>query len=134
MYVGRTWRGELGRITSGEWKVLAAVLLVGFAVRLFRLGQPDSIIFDEVYFGKFAGKYIKTRYYVDVHPPLAKLLITLAIVIRPTILLAIPLQINSYLDPLNQKRLHEGEIETHVVPCGCPVTTGIPFASKLRHI
>jgi hypothetical protein len=24
MYVGRTWRGELGRITSGEWKVLAA--------------------------------------------------------------------------------------------------------------
>lgn len=34
--------------------------------------------FDEVHFGKFATRYIKTRYFVDVHPPLAKLLITAA--------------------------------------------------------
>lgn len=34
--------------------------------------------FDEVHFGKFAARYIKTRYFVDVHPPLAKLLITAA--------------------------------------------------------
>ncbi|KIO12011.1 glycosyltransferase family 39 protein [Pisolithus tinctorius Marx 270] len=45
---------------------------------MFRISHPDSVVFDEVHFGKFAGRYIKTRYFVDVHPPLAKLLITAA--------------------------------------------------------
>ncbi|KAF8996828.1 glycosyltransferase family 39 protein [Cyathus striatus] len=65
-------------ITSGEWKLLFGVVLVACAVRMFRISYPDSVVFDEVHFGKFASKYIKTQYFVDVHPPLAKLLITLA--------------------------------------------------------
>ncbi|KAF8164772.1 glycosyltransferase family 39 protein [Crassisporium funariophilum] len=65
-------------ITSGEWKLLFVIVLVAAAVRLFRLSKPNSVVFDEVHFGKFASKYIKTQYFVDVHPPLAKLLITLA--------------------------------------------------------
>ncbi|KAI0027371.1 Dolichyl-phosphate-mannose-protein mannosyltransferase-domain-containing protein [Vararia minispora EC-137] len=63
---------------AAEWRVLAVLLLVGAGVRLFRISSPDSVVFDEVHFGKFAARYIKTRYFVDVHPPLAKLLITLA--------------------------------------------------------
>ncbi|KAF8075850.1 glycosyltransferase family 39 protein [Lyophyllum atratum] len=65
-------------LTGGEWKLLFFVVLVAAGVRLFRLSKPNSVVFDEVHFGKFASKYIKTQYFVDVHPPLAKLLITLA--------------------------------------------------------
>lgn len=34
--------------------------------------------FDEVHFGGFAAKYIRQKFFMDVHPPLAKMLITLA--------------------------------------------------------
>ncbi|KAK9459497.1 Dolichyl-phosphate-mannose-protein mannosyltransferase-domain-containing protein [Lipomyces oligophaga] len=59
----------------------ATVMLVtGLAtiVRLYKIWQPTSVVFDEVHFGGFATKYIKGKYFMDVHPPLAKLLITLA--------------------------------------------------------
>ncbi|KAH8105409.1 mannosyltransferase 1 [Cristinia sonorae] len=65
-------------IASAEWKLLLVIILIASVVRLFRISSPDSVVFDEVHFGKFASRYIKSRYFVDVHPPLAKLLITLA--------------------------------------------------------
>ncbi|KAH9175203.1 glycosyl transferase [Lactarius sanguifluus] len=55
-----------------------ALVVIASAVRSFRISKPNSVVFDEVHFGKFASRYIKTRYFVGVHPPLAKLLITLA--------------------------------------------------------
>ncbi|KAL9049360.1 MAG: hypothetical protein Q9162_007256 [Coniocarpon cinnabarinum] len=66
------------KLPSSDWIVLGVVSVVALAVRLFRLYQPTSVVFDEVHFGGFASKYIHGKFFMDVHPPLAKLLIALS--------------------------------------------------------
>ncbi|KAF2724755.1 glycosyltransferase family 39 protein [Polychaeton citri CBS 116435] len=66
------------KMPRGDWEVAFGLTLVALFVRLFRIFQPTSVVFDEVHFGGFASKYIKGKFFMDVHPPLAKLLITLA--------------------------------------------------------
>ena len=65
-------------LPGSDFQILAVVTVVAAVVRLFRIYQPTSVVFDEVHFGGFASKYIKGKFFMDVHPPLAKLLITLA--------------------------------------------------------
>ncbi|KAI9833310.1 MAG: hypothetical protein M1819_003705 [Sarea resinae] len=65
-------------LPGSDFQILGVLTVVGAIVRLFRIYQPSSVVFDEVHFGGFASKYIKGRFFMDVHPPLAKLLITLA--------------------------------------------------------
>ncbi|KAL1845038.1 hypothetical protein VTK73DRAFT_1296 [Phialemonium thermophilum] len=60
-----------------DYQIMLALTVLGALVRLFRIYQPTSVVFDEVHFGGFASKYIKGKFFMDVHPPLAKLLITL---------------------------------------------------------
>ncbi|ORY60622.1 glycosyltransferase family 39 protein [Pseudomassariella vexata] len=60
-----------------DYQVMAVLTVLGAIVRLFRIYQPTSVVFDEVHFGGFASKYIKGRFFMDVHPPLAKMLIAL---------------------------------------------------------
>ncbi|KAF2970510.1 hypothetical protein GQX73_g3051 [Xylaria multiplex] len=61
-----------------DYNVMLLVTVIGAIVRLFRIYQPTSVVFDEVHFGGFATKYIKGKFFMDVHPPLAKMLIALA--------------------------------------------------------
>lgn len=61
------------------WRLaLAAVVILAFATRFYRLDYPDEVVFDEVHFGKFAGYYLRRTYFFDVHPPLAKLFLAFA--------------------------------------------------------
>ncbi|KAF2641716.1 PMT-domain-containing protein [Massarina eburnea CBS 473.64] len=69
---------DIFNLPGSDWSLLGLLLLVAGVVRLFRISQPTSVVFDEVHFGGFASKYIKGKFFMDVHPPLAKLLITLA--------------------------------------------------------
>ncbi|KAI9342069.1 Dolichyl-phosphate-mannose-protein mannosyltransferase-domain-containing protein, partial [Zopfochytrium polystomum] len=55
--------------------VVAGLTLLSLIVRLYRISHPSEVVFDEVHFGGFAGKYIKGAFFMDVHPPLGKLLI-----------------------------------------------------------
>ncbi|SSD59841.1 probable Dolichyl-phosphate-mannose--protein mannosyltransferase 1 [Saccharomycodes ludwigii] len=57
-----------------EWFGIALLMGITLFVRLYNLSYPDSVVFDEVHFGKFASKYIRGSFFFDVHPPLAKLL------------------------------------------------------------
>ncbi|KAG2195696.1 hypothetical protein INT47_012917 [Mucor saturninus] len=57
--------------------IVLAITLWAAYIRLYKIAQPPSVVFDEVHFGGFATKYIKTRFFMDVHPPLAKMLIAL---------------------------------------------------------
>lgn len=66
------------KLKGADWQLVFLITAVAFVVRLFRIYQPTSVVFDEVHFGGFASKYIKGKFFMDVHPPLAKLLITLA--------------------------------------------------------
>ncbi|KAJ7890523.1 glycosyltransferase family 39 protein [Mycena olivaceomarginata] len=58
--------------------VVAVLTTLAFALRFYKINQPDQVVFDEVHFGKFAAYYISREYYFDVHPPFAKLLFALA--------------------------------------------------------
>jgi dolichyl-phosphate-mannose-protein mannosyltransferase len=52
------------------------ILLLGLFLHLFRISDPDHVVFDEVHFGRFVNAYLGSHaYYFDVHPPHGKLLI-----------------------------------------------------------
>ncbi|GAA6049360.1 hypothetical protein JCM3770_007307 [Rhodotorula araucariae] len=69
--------GGLDNVHKGESRVIAGLVLLAAVVRYWKIARPSSVVFDEVHFGGFANKYIQSRFFMDVHPPLAKLLITL---------------------------------------------------------
>eukprot|EP00833_Pecoramyces_ruminatium_P005542 jgi/Orpsp1_1/1179574/evm.model.c7180000069913.1 len=65
-------------LIAGVYDSKLALFLTIFAlcIRLPYIHNPRQVVFDEVHFGGFANKYLSRKFFMDVHPPLAKLLIT----------------------------------------------------------
>ncbi|KAG0045646.1 hypothetical protein BGZ83_009120 [Gryganskiella cystojenkinii] len=70
-------RRSLPWYQNKELQIVSAITILAAVVRLWAIGYPTSVVFDEVHFGGFASKYIRGRFFMDVHPPLAKMLIAL---------------------------------------------------------
>ena len=58
---------------------LAFIISVSFFLRIWQLGKIGEKIFDEVYFVQFAQNYLSKTEFFDIHPPLGKLIIALAL-------------------------------------------------------
>jgi dolichyl-phosphate-mannose-protein mannosyltransferase len=56
-------------------------LAVGLWARLYNLGFPPDLIWDERYFPVMARKYLEGVYQFDLHPPLGKFIIAVSIAI-----------------------------------------------------
>jgi dolichyl-phosphate-mannose-protein mannosyltransferase len=54
--------------------IILVFLVLGFSTRTFSIAWPPYCIFDEVHFGSFTNFYLKRSHFIDVHPPLAKLI------------------------------------------------------------
>ncbi len=57
------------------------IWLIALVMRLWQLDQFDAPVFDEVYFPEFAQNYLDDKSFYDVHPPLGKYLIAVAILL-----------------------------------------------------
>ncbi|KAJ1805211.1 dolichyl-phosphate-mannose-protein mannosyltransferase, partial [Coemansia sp. RSA 2599] len=58
------------------YAALLGLFLVALAARLRGIGADSRVVWDETHFGRFATRYINREFYLDVHPPLGKLLLT----------------------------------------------------------
>ncbi|MGI8936375.1 MAG: phospholipid carrier-dependent glycosyltransferase, partial [Phormidesmis sp.] len=71
----------LKRLTRTRYYPLGLIAVVGlsFGLRFWQLSRFDALVFDEIYFVKFAHAYLTGVPQFDAHPPLGKYLIAAGI-------------------------------------------------------
>ncbi|CDK28572.1 unnamed protein product [Kuraishia capsulata CBS 1993] len=65
---------ESVKLTTRERFTFLPLVIFTIWIRTFNLDYPDSVVFDELHFGGFARKYLMGEFFMDVHPPLVKLI------------------------------------------------------------
>jgi dolichyl-phosphate-mannose--protein O-mannosyl transferase len=64
-------------VPHARWIGLAAILVLALALHFWGLSRFNGLIFDEVFFPKYAQAYLDGKPFFDAHPPLGKYLIAL---------------------------------------------------------
>jgi dolichyl-phosphate-mannose-protein mannosyltransferase len=62
---------SLKRLAQPE---LFALTILALITRFWGIFSPREVVWDEVHYERFAGAYFTGKYYIDVHPPLGKLM------------------------------------------------------------
>lgn len=63
------------RLNAEDRLVFPLLATISFAIRFYKLPEPPRVVFDEVHVGGFVKDYFEGSFFVDVHPPLVKLLL-----------------------------------------------------------
>ena len=59
-------------LTVTDLFLFLLVTAVSIYTHFSEFGEPNTVVFDEVYFGNFTNDYIRGTYFFDIHPPLGK--------------------------------------------------------------
>jgi dolichyl-phosphate-mannose--protein O-mannosyl transferase len=79
----RAWfdpREGVARMTRPDFALMGGLMLVAFVIAIVNIAWPPDKIFDEIYFARSAGEYLRhIPQYEWTHPPLTKEFIALSI-------------------------------------------------------
>src|SRR3989338_10653824 len=56
-------------------QIFVVLIAISFFLHFWNLDYPNSVVFDEVHFGKFASSYLNGSYHFYIHPPLGKMIL-----------------------------------------------------------
>ncbi|MEB3884815.1 phospholipid carrier-dependent glycosyltransferase [Lyngbya sp. CCY1209] len=69
----------LTRFSRKFWVGMTAIFLLSLSLRFWDLDRFNTLVFDEVYFAKFAHNYLTRTPFFNSHPPLSQYLIAIAL-------------------------------------------------------
>lgn len=62
------------KLTKPDQIFLFVLWALALLTRFYKLPEPPKVVFDEVHFGGYVKNYFDGEFFVDVHPPLGKLI------------------------------------------------------------
>lgn len=62
------------RLAHLDHLYLFGLTAIAVLLRTYKLTEPPKVVFDEVHFGGFVKEYFQGKFFIDVHPPLVKLI------------------------------------------------------------